>query len=598
MTALRALAAALLLALALPLAAAPSPSDPEYDQYGGWRRFWANKTGFFHIEQVRGRYWLVNPEGNVFLCKAFSLPPGADYSLVPSLAFNAVCGPAPAGVPYTISLEIGAAAVAAEARVTDRFPDVFDPRFAEAARRQVAALCAPRVQDPLCLGYFTDQDLGWAPVESGLADLVDAYLRLPDGAPGRQQLLRLLAERYQDDLARFNRTWGTSLESFCELGRRFPLRVGHSCDARATVADRSYLMSAIVDRYLQLTRDAVREVDTNHLLLGPVFHEWVPAEAAPLLAKTVDVVSLRAPLFPPPANLIGQLYRDCTKPMLIAGFTGGRSPQDYRKYLQRLAEIPFVLGYQWSGPGARTQTGPPTFSLPPISTELREAVYQGNRGYYQLADWGRLRPAFWRIDRRYEVVRSPYPIVVDGALGDWQQARPETMELAVSPYCRTDGRVSARAYLMWDAGHVYVAGELLDPNRRRATLTAAVGTDWLELQAGPYSYAAELRPGRPPGDDKVRIASRALWDEASRSVIGYCYETAARLPVVVPVGFRFNCGLALHHYTPDGGEIVLSFPANYTRFDPKSAGEVVLAGPRQQERKLPTGAVVNRHYHR
>ena len=580
-----ALTVAVLLAAAATALAAPPPIEGDLDRFGGWSKYWGTKTGFFHIEQVRGRYWLIDPDGNIFLCKSLALPAGGDPALALALGFNALGSPTNTGLPYTVSLDIGSSALTDGARATADFPDVFHPGYERAARRQAEAVCAPRRLDPWLIGYFTDGPLGWAPTEQGVTDLVDAYLRLPEEAPGRRQLLALLSERYGGDVRQLNLTWGLSLPSLAALGRDAPLRMGRRGDSKAAAADRSFLAGAIIARYLRVTTDAVRATDTNHLLLGPVFPEWIPAEAVVELAQTVDVISLRAPVYPPPTHLIGQVYRDCSKPILLAGFVASPDGKDYRRYLERLAQIPFLLGYQWSGPPPRTTTGRPP-AVPTIGGELGKAVLTGNRHYYQLADWGKLKPAFWQVERRYQVRRAPYPITVDGRLQDWEEARAKVMELAVSPYCRTDGRVTAQAYLMWDDGHVYVAGKLSDAAHVCPTLTQAVGADWLELQAGPYSYAAAFRPGSwamrrtEGGSQPVRIACRAIYsDEAATTVCGYTYEAAVNLPVVVPVGFRFNCGLTLHHYTPDGREVCLSFPAGYSKFDPKSTGEVEVVGP-------------------
>ena len=55
--------------LASTLGAAP----PQYDKYGGWSKLKGMKTGFFHTQQIKGRWWLVTPEGNVFISKACAI---------------------------------------------------------------------------------------------------------------------------------------------------------------------------------------------------------------------------------------------------------------------------------------------------------------------------------------------------------------------------------------------------------------------------------------------------------------------------------------------------------------------------------------------
>ena len=45
------------------------PAWAQYDGYGGWLKLKGRKTGFFHTEQIGGRWWLVTPEGNAFFAK-------------------------------------------------------------------------------------------------------------------------------------------------------------------------------------------------------------------------------------------------------------------------------------------------------------------------------------------------------------------------------------------------------------------------------------------------------------------------------------------------------------------------------------------------
>ena len=41
----------------------------DYDRYGGWMKLAGTKTGFFHTQQIDGRWWLVTPEGHAFFSK-------------------------------------------------------------------------------------------------------------------------------------------------------------------------------------------------------------------------------------------------------------------------------------------------------------------------------------------------------------------------------------------------------------------------------------------------------------------------------------------------------------------------------------------------
>src|SRR5579872_1985460 len=47
----------------------PTPAAPAYDAYGGWLQLTGAKTGYFHTQQIQGRWWLVTPDGHVFFSK-------------------------------------------------------------------------------------------------------------------------------------------------------------------------------------------------------------------------------------------------------------------------------------------------------------------------------------------------------------------------------------------------------------------------------------------------------------------------------------------------------------------------------------------------
>ena len=44
----------------------------ELDQYGGTTAIKGERTGFFHVEKIDGRYWFITPDGNAFFAVALS----------------------------------------------------------------------------------------------------------------------------------------------------------------------------------------------------------------------------------------------------------------------------------------------------------------------------------------------------------------------------------------------------------------------------------------------------------------------------------------------------------------------------------------------
>ena len=56
--------------LASPVSVAQAPAgSTDRDPYGGWNNLRFESTGFFHVSERDGVWWLVTPQGNAFLSK-------------------------------------------------------------------------------------------------------------------------------------------------------------------------------------------------------------------------------------------------------------------------------------------------------------------------------------------------------------------------------------------------------------------------------------------------------------------------------------------------------------------------------------------------
>lgn len=183
--------------------------------------------------------------------------------------------------PYTDSVSShGARLIEGSEGYWGKFPDVFDPSFAEAVRRSAAAKVGGSAGDPWCLGYFSDNEMSWGE-DTSLA--LAALTSSPD-QPAKRALLADLRARY-GDIAGLNAAWGTDHASWEALqtstARPDPARAGE--DLRAF-----YTRSA--ETYFRTVREAIRAVAPHQLYLGCRF-AWVNPRAAAAAAKYCDVVS-------------------------------------------------------------------------------------------------------------------------------------------------------------------------------------------------------------------------------------------------------------------------------------------------------------------
>jgi agarase len=344
--------------------------------------------GYFRVEQRKGVWWLVDPDGRETLSigiNHISYEPDRVKGTGPSLygealkkiypdrnawglmalarmrlwGFNTIGAWSDADlwehkVPYTIILNI---ASRAGANWQHGVPvDVYSPKFEQAAREIAAEFCAPRANDRALLGYFTDNELRWGPDWRGKETMLEMYLRLEGDAPGRRAALEFLRERY-GDIVKLNAAWGISAQSFEEA---LP---GASNDALD--ADANEFLSRVADRYFQVSVEAIKAADPNHLVLGARFAGGVP-EPVMRAARAVDVVSVNIYSVDPTQG-VRRAHELSGRPILMGEFafrsedtglpnTKGAGPrvptmaaraEAYRDYVTRLVSLPEAVGYHW-----------------------------------------------------------------------------------------------------------------------------------------------------------------------------------------------------------------------------------------------------------
>jgi len=222
--------------------------DAKTCRYGGWTAMREKGMGFFRTTQRDGIWWLVDPDGHPFLskgvnhvsfhgdhCPALGYSPyhrnvqakyGSEEKWAEATAkrlrawnFNTIGAWSSASLfrlmPYTLILNLGARAGADWLKGT--FPDVFAPKFRQTLDDIAAKECAPRKDDPLLVGYFTDNELRWGPDWRSPRHLLDDYLlSLPPDAPGKKALVDFFRKRYLR-IEGFNKAWGLNLPDWDAL---------------------------------------------------------------------------------------------------------------------------------------------------------------------------------------------------------------------------------------------------------------------------------------------------------------------------------------------------------------------------------------------
>jgi hypothetical protein len=340
------------------LAFIATPIQAQYDTYGGWVKLKGRKTGFFHTEQIDGRWWLVTPNGNVFLSKGVCSVDPARKRHAPAMPpeerakwakqtveqlkgwnFNTISlygtkGGLP-GMAYTAMLNL-AASQRPNVWRDGVVLDYFSPEFQEAVEREAAALCRPLVNDPWLIGYYPDGELKWFPDIRGFDTVLQSFLKKPPASPGYQRALAFLKGR------------------------------GHTPDTM-TEEDKSAFLEVAAAQYGKVCTEAIRRNDPNHLILGMRFNEHVPIPLSRGLGPYFDVLSLDIYEYRAPIYKLGEMNRLTGKPTLITEFSfkamdsgnpntvGAGEPvltqQDradlFAAYVEDLANLPSCIGYHW-----------------------------------------------------------------------------------------------------------------------------------------------------------------------------------------------------------------------------------------------------------
>jgi hypothetical protein len=260
---------------ALP-AAVTDQMDSGLSQYGGLLAHREKATGFFYPKRIGDRWWLIDPEGCLFLHKAVvsvstMRSPGAQVafkekfgtdsnwvahttSLLHTHGFNGLGAwsdterlrSASSPLAYTRIWNFMSSYGAKRGGTYQKsghigYPKdcifVFDPEF-ETFCDNLAKQLAKTKDDPWLLGHFSDNEMPFK------REAIINYLELPESDPGYQA----------------SRQW---LES----------RHGKSATIKdLTDQDRRDFLTLITDRYYRIVSSAIRKYDPNHLFLGSRFH--------------------------------------------------------------------------------------------------------------------------------------------------------------------------------------------------------------------------------------------------------------------------------------------------------------------------------------
>jgi len=253
-----------------------TPKQVALSKYGGLKDATVEATGFFHTRKIDGRWWLVDPQGCLFLTvgvcsvstnptergrnalyERFSDEAGwshATNAMLWEMGYNTLgCWSqwekfmaTEPRLPYTTQLNFMSSYGKIRGGTYQKpghtgYPNdcifVFDPEFATFCERHARELLLATKDDPYLLGHFSDNEMPFR------HDLLDRYLSLDQSDPGHLAAKKWCAENGVDK----------GPKGF-------------------TTRDRAAFIEFVAATYFCTVSQAIKRADPNHLYLGSRFH--------------------------------------------------------------------------------------------------------------------------------------------------------------------------------------------------------------------------------------------------------------------------------------------------------------------------------------
>ena len=250
--------------------------EPSYSRYGGRLDTRIESTGFFYTKKIENRWWIIDPDGYLFIHKAIvTLKPGTSSNqnsmivhkfgdtmkwldstsrLLSSTGFNGtgnwsdadLIKESPIPLVYTRGFNFMSAYGKKRGGTYQQpghtgYPNdlifVFDPEFAQFCDTEAADALAYKNEKNL-LGYFSDNEMPFPD------NALDRYLALDSKDPGYLEASRWLASKRAEQLSQ----------------------------KEISNEERSAFLAFMSDRYFSIVSKAIKKYDPNHLYLGCRFH--------------------------------------------------------------------------------------------------------------------------------------------------------------------------------------------------------------------------------------------------------------------------------------------------------------------------------------
>ena len=276
-------------------------NDARFDTYGGFREIKSKKTGFFRVEKVGDRWWLITPEGHGFFSKGMDVLQMLDVWSSPYARYcQTYYGSEENFARYNIgrilyfgfnSLGFWTTEVIRREARRQRMPyfinlhllnclygdpledpkgnkwipvpvqpwgwNVSDPFNPETKRRLLERCSILDPNDPWLVGYFIDNECPPPPFE---------FFYSKHTYPVWQDFLK----KHYSNISELNKKWSSkyhqyTYSGFDQIHTDIPVSRGADDPAHKDLRDFQQL---IVERSVELAMECIRTYDKNHMLCG------------------------------------------------------------------------------------------------------------------------------------------------------------------------------------------------------------------------------------------------------------------------------------------------------------------------------------------
>lgn len=349
---------------------ADSKFKDDWSKYGGQKSLRFKSTGFFRTHNDGKRWWFADPEGYAFLSigvdgvrssvgsyttgqeDLFKFIPGSNqlvnttsnsglvdfYSenlkrvfgdewrekwesitrgLLKQHNFNTVGNWSDiqfarnAQMPYVLNMDGFPSTTVLLYR---DFPDVFSSEYAEQSGVFAKQLESFK-NDRFLIGYFLRNEPKWA---MGLESHNLAYEMFATSKNSftKQEFIKWISEKYENNITGFNGSWGIELKTFDELKEKIFREIPNE-NADMDFYEFSKLM---VKKYVNVPCDAIDKIDSNHLNLGMRYGS-LSSELLYNASDRFDVFSINSYGYEPAST--SEIEKISGKPVMIGEFHFG-----------------------------------------------------------------------------------------------------------------------------------------------------------------------------------------------------------------------------------------------------------------------------------